>query len=242
MNFRIAPLRRVVLSAMFLAMSLSPLTPLRAEVLFRGDFETGNLEGWGGTAVKNPAVRVVSDPVRAGKYALRIDGSNAARRGDRDRIELQHQPPPEGTAEGAERYYAWSILFPEKPTPGVHNAGYFEARNAWRQLMSLEVRGEDILYTTRVPYARRWEGKGRFTPGKWHDFVVHVLWSRDPKKGFVEVWFDGEKVVERTPTATLLDENRAFLQLGLMRETSDQPETIYVDHVLEGTTLEDVRP
>jgi hypothetical protein len=220
----------------------SGTSPVDAEVLFRGDFETGNLAGWGGTAVKNPAVRIVTDPVRSGKYALRIDGSNAARRGERDRIELQHQPPPEGTAEGAERYYAWSMYVPEKLVPGVHNAGYFEARNAWRQLMSFEVRGEDILYTTRVPYARRWEGKGKFTPGRWHDFVVHVLWSRDAAKGFVEVWFDGEQVVKRSATATLLDENRAFLQLGLMRETSEQPETIYVDHVMEGTTLEDVKP
>src|SRR5687768_4624718 len=125
-----------------------------AEVLFRGDFESGNLDGWCGSAVKNPAVRAVTDPARSGKYALRIDGSNAAKRGERDRIELQHQPPPEGTAEGAERYYAWSMYVPEKLVPGVHNAGYFEARNAWRQLMSFEVRGEDILYTTRVPYAR----------------------------------------------------------------------------------------
>ena len=26
--------------------------------------------------------------------------------------------------------------------------------------------------------------------------MVHVLWSRDPAKGFVEVWFDGEIVVK----------------------------------------------
>ena len=82
-----------------------------------------------------------------------------------------------------------------------------------------------------MPYARRWTGKGKLTPGRWHDFAVHVLWSRDPAKGFVEVWFDGEKVVPRTMTATLLDENVAFFQIGLMRDTSDVPETIIIDHV-----------
>ena len=46
------------------------------------------------------------------------------------------------------------------------------------------------------------EGKGKFTAGRWHDFAVHVLWSRDPQKGFVEVWFDGEQVVPKTMTAT----------------------------------------
>ena len=105
-----------------------------------------------------------------------------------------------------------------------------------------EVNGEDILYTTRVPYARRWTGTGRLTPGRWHDFALHVLWSRDPSKGFVEVWFDGEQVLPRVMTATLLDENEAFFQIGLMRATSEVPETIIIDHVIEATTLEEVTP
>src|SRR5206468_9344842 len=122
-------------------------------------------------------------------------------------------------------------------TNEMHAVGYFETRNSWSQLMSFEVRGEDILYTTRVPYARRWAGTGKLTPGRWHDFAVHVLWSRDPDKGFVEVWFDGENVVPRAMTATLLDGNVAFLQIGLMRDTSEIPETIIIDHVTEATTL-----
>ena len=108
--------------------------------------------------------------------------------------------------------------------------------------MSFEVHGEDIVYSTRVPYARRWFGKGKFTAGQWHDFAVHVLWSRDPAKGFVEVWFDGEQVVPRAMTATLLDENAAFFQIGLMRDTTEVPETIIIDHVIEATTLEEVSP
>src|SRR5947208_16861821 len=108
--------------------------------------------------------------------------------------------------------------------------------------MSFEVRGEDITYSTRVPYALRWTGKGKFTPGRWHDFAVHVLWSRDPGKGFVEVWFDGEKVVPRAATATLLDENPAFFQIGLFRTSIDTPETVIIDHAIEATTLAEVTP
>jgi hypothetical protein len=216
--------------------------PLTAEIFWRGDFETGTTEQWRGTATKNDQVKVVTDPVRAGKYALRIDGTNAARRGDRDRIELQHQPKPPGTTEGTERYFGWSVFLPQKLTDESHALGYFEVRNRWTQLMSFEARGEDILYSTRVPYARRWTGTGKLTPGRWHDFALHVLWSRDPSKGFVEVWFDGEQVVPRAMTATLLDENEAFFQIGLMRATSDVPETIVIDHVIEATTLEEVTP
>jgi len=216
--------------------------PVAAEIIWRGDFETGTTEQWRGTATKNDHVKVVTDPVRAGKYALRIDGTNTARRGDRDRIELQHQPKPPGTAEGTERYFGWSVFLPQKLTDESHALGYFEVRNRWTQLMSFEARGEDILYSTRVPYASCWTGTGKLTPGRWHDFALHVLWSRDPSKGFVEVWFDGEQVVPRTMTATLLDENVAFFQIGLMRATIDVPETIILDHVIEATTLEEVMP
>jgi hypothetical protein len=212
-----------------------------AEVIWRGDFETGTTEQWRG-APKSDAVKVVEDPVREGKYALRIDGTNAARRGKLDRIEFQHQPKPPGTAEGTERYFAWSVFLPKKFTDDMHSVGYFETRNIWHQVMAFEVHGQDILYTTRVPYARRWQGKGKLTPGRWHDFVVHVLWSRDPAKGFVEVWFDGEKVVPKAMTATLFDENPVFFQVGFFRETSDLPETIIIDHVIEATTLAEVTP
>lgn len=232
-NLRIRCLLLVVVSM--------PSAPLSAEVLWRGDFETGTTEQWRG-APKSDSVKVITDPVREGKYALRIDGTNAARRGERDRIEFQHQPAPPGTAEGAERYFGWSVYVPKTLTKDSHAVGYFETRNSWRQLMSFEARGEDLLYSTRVPYARRWTGTGKLTHGRWHDFVVHVLWSCDPAKGFVEVWFDGEQVVQRAMTATLLDENVAFFQLGLMRDTSDVPETIIIDHIVEATTLAEVTP
>ena len=215
--------------------------PTAADVLWRGDFETDTTEQWPG-APKSEAVKIVQEPVRAGKFAVRIDGTNAARKKDQDRIEFQHQPKPPGTAEGTERYFGWSIFLPAKLTPGNHSMGYFEVRNAWTQLMNFEAQGEDITYTTRVPYARRWVGKGKLTPGRWHDFAVHVLWSRDPEKGFVEVWFDGEKVVPLAKTATLRDENVAFLQVGFFRQTSEIPETIFLDHVIEATTLEEVTP
>lgn len=220
---------------------LAAATSGRAEVIWRGDFETGTTAQWRSTP-KTAGISIVTEPVREGKYALRIDGSNGAQRGKLDRIEFQHQPAAPGTAEGTERYFGWSVYVPKKLTDDYHTVGYFETRNSWRQLMSFEAHGEDLVYSTRVPYARRWSGKGKLTAGRWHDIAVHVLWSRDPQKGFVEVWFDGEQVVPRATTATLLDENPAFLHVGFMRNTSDVPESILIDHVVEATTLEEVTP
>jgi hypothetical protein len=238
---RAASRMRIVIAMLLATALLLSALPVSAEIIWRGDFETGTTEQWRG-APKSDSVKVVTDPVREGKYALRIDGTSAARRGNSDRIEFQHQPKPPGTAEGTERYFGWSVFLPKKFTDTRHNVGYFETRNSWRQLMAFEARGEDIAFSTRVPYALRWTGKGKLTPGRWHDFAVHVLWSRDPEKGFVEVWFDGGNVVPLVKTATLLDENVAFFQVGFMRETSDVPETFIFDHVIEATTLADVTP
>lgn len=228
----------VVVGAMLLIAAPSRST---AEVIWRGDFETGDTSQWRSTP-KFEGIKVVGEPVREGKYALRIDGTDAAKRGTLDRVEFQHQPAPPGTAEGTERYFGWSVFVPKKLSDDYHSVGYFESRNSWRQLMSFEVKGADIEYTTRVPYKKHWSGKGKFTPEVWHDFVVHVLWSRDAMKGFIEVRYDGEIVVPKTMTPTLRDENPAFLHVGFMRNTSTLSETVYIDHVVEGTTLEDVTP
>jgi hypothetical protein len=237
--FVVTPLLASRLAGVLLAFLVLSAGTVLAEVLFRGDFETGDTKQWKSTP-KSDAVKVVTSPVREGKYALRIDGTNAARRGKLDRIEFQHQP--RDTAEGTERYFGWSVYLPKKFTDTHHSVGYFETRNSWSQVMSFEARGEDVLFTTRQPYTRHWSGKGKLTAGRWHDFALHVLWSRDPKKGLVELWFDGEKVVPLTRTATLRDENAVFFQIGLMRETSDVAETILIDHVVEATTLAEVTP
>src|SRR5256885_9400636 len=105
--------RRAILS--LCATALLWATPSSAQVIWRADFETGTTEQWR-SAPKNDGVKVVQDPVREGKYALRIDGTNAARRGDRDRIEFQHQPAGDGTSEGTERYFGWSVFVPKKLT------------------------------------------------------------------------------------------------------------------------------
>jgi hypothetical protein len=234
-------LSRMLLRCFLMAIAWPFISALYAEVLWRGDFETGTTGQWGGDP-KVGSFEVVQEPVRAGKYALRIDGTNAARRGANDRIEFQHQPKLPGTTEGTERYFGWSVFLPKALTPEMHALGFFETRNSWSQLMSFQAHGEDLQFSTRVPYALRWKAPGKLTPGCWHDFAVHVLWSRDPAKGFIEVWFDGELVVPRATTATLLDENVAFFQIGLFRATTVVPETIVIDHATEATTLAEITP
>src|SRR5579863_1818931 len=100
---RAAAVSRILASLLFV-FTLIFASAGHAEVLWRGDFETGNLEQWPG-APKSAGLKIVQDPVRQGKFAVRIDGTNADRKGKFDRLELQHQSKPPGTAEGTERYF-----------------------------------------------------------------------------------------------------------------------------------------
>jgi hypothetical protein len=103
---------RRALTGLLPAVLFASATTISAEVIWLGDFETGDTSQWKGAP--KDGVTFVKDPVRAGKYALRIDGTNAAKRGKFDRIEFQHQPKAPGTAEGTERYFGWSVYLPKR--------------------------------------------------------------------------------------------------------------------------------
>jgi hypothetical protein len=69
--------------------------------------------------------------------------------------------------------------------------------------------------------------------------VFHVLWSDQADAGKVSVWFDGERVVDNVTARTYLD-NPAFVQVGILRDTIDAVETLYLDEAFEGSTYDDV--
>src|SRR5256885_1100306 len=83
--------------------------PASATVLWRGDFETGNIKQWTGSAYPRH-ITIVQTPVRNGKYAARTEvhsedkWSNGLRR-----VELVYNPP-RSTFQGSEHFYAWSMM------------------------------------------------------------------------------------------------------------------------------------
>jgi len=84
-------------------------------------------------------------------------------------------------------------------------------------------------------------GSGRqVTAGKWHRLVIHVKWSVSADTGQVDLWFDGEQVVNALKAKTFFG-NPAFVQHGMLRQpTIDKVETLYFDDARAGTTLADV--
>jgi hypothetical protein len=61
------PLRWSLFFVVFSAALVSSFERASAEVIWRGDFETGTTEQWRGAAAKSPAAKIVREPVRAGR-------------------------------------------------------------------------------------------------------------------------------------------------------------------------------
>src|SRR5690606_9471385 len=69
-----------------------------------------------------------------------------------------------------------------------------------------------------------------------------VEWSIS--EGRVDVWYDGEQVVTAGVAQTLMEDANHFVQFGLLRdavEFEDSP-VMFIDDVVVGETVEDVRP
>ncbi len=217
-----------------------------ADVVWTGDFETGDLSQW--SYLLNPEhISVIGDPTVEGAFAGRIQLTNdAVWPNGLKRVELNHAPVAGRTGEGATTCFGWSFYLPEAlPADPAAEIGYWESDQSYQQMMAFDVAAERITFSTRQPSnVVHWDEDGRVTPGVWHRIAMCILWSQDPEIGAVDVWFDGEQVVTEAGAKTLADDNACFTQVGLLRgavEFDDSP-VIVIDDAVEGDTIDDVRP
>lgn len=236
---------RLLASALALA-AFGAALPARSAPVWTGDLETGDLSQWSGQ-LNGENISVVQSPVVQGTYAAQIKLTNDSLwPNGLKRVELNHSPAPGRTAEGAELYFAWSFYVPEAlPTNPTQQIGYWESDKSYSQMMAFEVEGEKLRFITQKPqYAVQWEADGKVTPAAWHRIAMRVKWSKDPAQGSVDVWFDGEKVVNQVMVQTLADDNDHFTQIGLLRgkvEFQDAP-ILFLDDAVEGDSEADVHP
>ena len=126
---------------------------------------------------------------------------------------------------------------------------YWEADPAYKQVLAFHVKNDEVTFAAWYALPG---GKPAgelvtkpFAPDRWHDFVLHVKWSSDPSVGFVEIWYDGQHVLNRTSVQTMYRDNTRsypnFFHIGLLHGNFDtMPQAVFVDRVLDGTKLEDV--
>ncbi len=213
--------------------------PARASVLWRGDFSTGDLSQWQQVQeVDRDRLQVVGMDGGDG-FALKVtvrQGDNPIdASGNRNELEA---PPNE--PEGSERWYHWQVLWPQSyPTEDTWQlfTQFHHTGASGSPPVEFYVKGEQVCL--RVQGIDRWSAP--LVRGAWHDFVFHVRWSPAVNHGFVELWYDGEQVLDRLDAATMYEGEGVYLKQGLYRDASIQPEaTLFLRGTVVGTTRQDI--
>ena len=227
----------------------APAPGPRGELLFNGDFETGDLSQWDEDRTQSVGpdrLRVVTSPRRQGRYALRVE----VRQGDdpigsgNPRAELlrKDQRDPEGSV----RYYAWSTLVSSE----------YPIDETWQVFLQFKHEGEgsppvqfgadggDLGFSVSGGEVQGW--RGPLVPERWYDFVLGAKWSPDASEGWLELWVNGQLVLPRRnfPTMYRDDDGRTlpnYVKLGYYRSDDiERPGVIYHDAFRVGRTRESV--
>ncbi|MBO9662943.1 heparin lyase I family protein [Dokdonella sp.] len=226
------PLISAALLAAFAA--FGPTT--QAHVVWKGNFETGDLSQWnvhqGNRFELVPASGLPRGDVRAVETSVeRNDWNNGGERNEL--VHFVHEP------EGSEYYYRWQTRFPtdyqSDPTWQVFTQWHTKVDGGVPPVQFF-LNGETMNFAIEDPQRVLWT-----TPlvrGVWHDFILNVKFSDNRNTGFVKLWHDGAVVVEKTFGRTrALD----YLKQGLYRNASmSTTGVVYHAGMIQGTTMEDV--
>jgi Polysaccharide lyase len=250
-------------SAVDLASGGGAAAPRRG-VWFCGDFEAGGLQGWSGDLARSDSAVVVTQPVRKGRYAVRITLAPGDRAADKERAELKIGDKSIERlhgSQGGEMWYGWSLFLP---------AGYidppedqFQIVSQWHQQLpatagrglkgappvALHLVANDrghalILIGQSTPTGQpRTLAEGQIRQGAWTDLIVHIRWSTG-KDGFVEAWLDGRPFTQgKKHGPTLYSPVSNYWRLGLYRHKGGSTtNTVYYDEVRVGDSYEAVAP
>lgn len=241
-------------AALLAVLTVAPPALLSAKVLFRADFETGDLSQFANTGTRGQNatarnVEVVTDVVQQGKYAAKFtihpdDVFNA------QQLRTQVGGPRVTVEEGSDTYMSFYLYMAEAPKDR-DNFFYWEGSPPpkYDNVMTWWVEPkEGTPGATRIKYGTgnlgrngtEWEAE--FTTGRWHHLAMHIHWSEDPAKGHTRLWFDGSLVLDKS-LKTKGPESVYFCQPGIHRSPHrSSVDSIYFDDFILADTLDEVLP
>jgi hypothetical protein len=195
------------------------------DVVWRGDFETGDISQWTKAQMVSPdRLLVGTSPVTQGRYAMKttvyqgddpIDSS-----GNRNElVQMTNEP------SGSEYFYKWSTMF-DTSFPSERHwqlfAQWHHSGNSGSPPVEFYVYGEEMrLNIGGSPGMQVWQAP--LVRNQWRDFVFHVKWSSDPQVGFVELYVDGQLALPKRYIATQYPGQLNYLKVGLYRDEVIEP-------------------
>lgn len=234
--------------AIFLSCAVLRPGPAAAEILFRADFETGDLSQFSGKSknIKPGHIEVVTDTVHSGKYAGRftIHEDNVF---NERQLRVQVNGPKVTVGEGSDTFVSF-YMYMKDPPRDRDNFFYWEGSPPprYNNVMTWWVEpkrngaGTSIKFGTGNLGRKGVHWEGDFAVGRWHQLGMHIHWSEDPARGSVKLWWDGVVALDKR-VQTKGPQSVYFSQPGIHRDPHTKSEdTIYFDDILCATTLEEV--
>ena len=220
------------------------------KVLFKADFETGDLSQWSATGTKGQNatprnIQVVTDIVQQGRYAAKVTIHPDDVFNERQ-LRAQIGGPRITVEEGSDTYMSFYLYIAEAPK---HRDNFFYWEGAppprYNNVMTwwIEPRqggGAAIKYGTGNLGRNGTLWEADFPVGKWMQLAMHIRWSEDEERGRVRLWFGGAPVLDRN-VKTKGPESVYFCQPGIHRSPhAASVDSIYFDNFVLADTLEEV--
>jgi polysaccharide lyase-like protein len=236
---------RIALLVATLALAGAGAGEADAVILKRLDYETGNFGQWTAVQAVAGGARIVTSPVRQGRFAARFivrpgdDPINAT--GERAEVYT-----PTSESEGSESWWAWSTYFPTGFRPNRNTD--WNIFTQWHQTgnrCSPPVSFEIATYSSPARLRLRvWGGRlatncdstsrrtwnfATLRRNRWYNFTFHVKWSSKASVGFVQLWLNGKQVIPKRYVATLYAGMGVYIKQGFYRAHSSLTTTLYHD-------------
>jgi len=230
---------------------MNPLRSVSSNILIHEDFE-------GSTAFTqvhqqfgtSHAFRVIGDPQdrsnHAGRFELRQNDPIQSN-GKRSEVLFPRQ-------DGNDRWYSYSVML---PSDGYATDSNREIISQWHQstggppTIALKVANDKFFIRSgETADQRRDYPIADVEKDVWHDFVFHIVHSHR-SDGLIEVWKNGEKVLEHKGANSYEDVAQARWKIGIYKSTWSKRETdtdrrvIFFDNVKlgnENVTLQEMTP
>jgi hypothetical protein len=218
-----------------------------AEILFKEDFESGDVNKFGGKKNAKPGyIDAVTDIVHSGKYAAKTTiHEDAVFNAKQLRVQMKG---PRVTVKEGDNTFCSFFIYMADPPKDRDNFFYWEASpqmpNA-SNVMTWWVEpkkggGTLIKYGTGNLGKDGVHWEADFSVGKWHQLGMQITWSEDPAKGNAKLWFDGAVVLDKH-VKTKVPQTNYFSQPGIHRTPHTKSvDSIYFDDIICATTLEEI--
>ena len=254
---RLATSLAVVVTVWFSISSASTGADLQSPLVFVDDFESGKIDFGAKYSQSGNAPTITSEVARAGKFAMK-SYLNRAESPVSKRTEVSVKAPL--THIGDELWYGFSIFLPTSYVPGTTYeilAQWHNTPNDWNQLfarknppLTLHSDSESSHWLVHMnwdadPVAsdgsfsidgwKTWD-LGAWATNEWTDWVFHIKWSYSAD-GILQVWKNGELVVDYAGPNTYNDKIGPYFKMGIYKGWQDR--VIPYDNVSERVVYHD---